>query len=317
MTQEKAGKLLAKALDNSSKEEATTAFGMAFTYAERAGIRLSTIHRVEVVETAAGINPNRERELVDKYNTALKRAKELRNSVEEWSSLCARFESSAIENMDEISGLKQELKEAKENASYYEGQLSEFRRRYQNNDDVSQLRRKLDQAEKELNEARQPGNADYRVRRALERSEERERATHALLEQARTERNEERRLRLNAEADRADTATINVELDERVTERSIRCNNLYRDNTRLRELNEVREKENRELKCQLEDAKRTSANNVAEAQDLIDALKEVITARATISEQAHEIAALRRDRDALQTRIDNWNSNSFMRIFGR
>lgn len=52
MTTAKAGKLLAKALNNTSLEESLTASGMAFTYAQRGGFALSSLHRIEFVENA-------------------------------------------------------------------------------------------------------------------------------------------------------------------------------------------------------------------------------------------------------------------------
>lgn len=83
MTTAKAGKLLAKALNNTSREESLTAFGMAFTYAQRGGFALSSLHRIEIVETQnAGISSERETELVEKYNRTLKRAKELASELE-------------------------------------------------------------------------------------------------------------------------------------------------------------------------------------------------------------------------------------------
>lgn len=65
MSTAKAGKLLAKALDNSSKDEATTAFSMAFSYAERAGIRLT--HRFDPLHQELGGNAYgvNERQLID------------------------------------------------------------------------------------------------------------------------------------------------------------------------------------------------------------------------------------------------------------
>ncbi|WP_174509476.1 hypothetical protein [Klebsiella oxytoca] len=83
MTTAKAGKLLAKALNNTSREESLTAFGMAFTYAQRGGFALSSLHRIEIVETqSTGISSEREAELVEKYNRTLKRAKELTVELE-------------------------------------------------------------------------------------------------------------------------------------------------------------------------------------------------------------------------------------------
>ena len=52
MTTAKAGKLLAKALNNTSREESLTAVGMAVTYAQRGGFALSSLHRIEFVENA-------------------------------------------------------------------------------------------------------------------------------------------------------------------------------------------------------------------------------------------------------------------------
>lgn len=82
MSQQKAAKLLQKALNNSSKEEATAAFSMAWGYAQREGISLSSIHTI--TEEAAPISQDRERELVDKYNRLLREAKSLRASRDYW-----------------------------------------------------------------------------------------------------------------------------------------------------------------------------------------------------------------------------------------
>lgn len=85
MSKDKAVKLLAKALDNSSKEEAITAFGMAWTQAQRGGVRLADLH--VITAESAPISDDRERELVDKYNAALRRAKELRDEAEHWRQM--------------------------------------------------------------------------------------------------------------------------------------------------------------------------------------------------------------------------------------
>lgn len=82
MSQQKAAKLLAKALNNSSKEEAVAAFGMAWSYANREGIKLSSLHTI--TEEAAPISEDRERELVEKYNRLLREAKSLRASRDYW-----------------------------------------------------------------------------------------------------------------------------------------------------------------------------------------------------------------------------------------
>lgn len=75
----KAARALKLALNNSSKEEATTAFRQVFSYAEREGVRLSDLHVIR--EEAGPITDERERELVDKYNALLVAAKKLRDDV--------------------------------------------------------------------------------------------------------------------------------------------------------------------------------------------------------------------------------------------
>lgn len=67
MSQQKTAKLLAKALNNSSREEATQAFSRAWLYGQMAGVSLSSIHVIR--EEAAPITDDRERELVEKYNS--------------------------------------------------------------------------------------------------------------------------------------------------------------------------------------------------------------------------------------------------------
>ncbi|VGQ11572.1 hypothetical protein SB5439_04967 [Klebsiella variicola] len=78
-------KLLSKAFNNSSKDEATTAFGMAFSYAEQGGVRLAdfrgdvrVVYEEKIVYREGGLNSEREHELVKKYNEVLARAKTLR-----------------------------------------------------------------------------------------------------------------------------------------------------------------------------------------------------------------------------------------------
>lgn len=71
----KAARMLKLALNNSSKDEATTAFRQAFSYADREGVRLCDLHVIR--EETGSCSPSRERELVDKYNWALGRAKRL------------------------------------------------------------------------------------------------------------------------------------------------------------------------------------------------------------------------------------------------
>lgn len=87
---------LALAFNNSSKEEATRAFGQAFAYAMRDGLKLGDFRgkgaeRVVIKEkvvyrdrpgTGAPLSAAREKELVDKYNAVLGRAKELKAELE-------------------------------------------------------------------------------------------------------------------------------------------------------------------------------------------------------------------------------------------
>lgn len=115
MTNSKAGKLLAKALHNSSKEEAVTAFGMAFTQAQREKISLASLHRIEVVS-----DNGREKELVDKYNKVLTKAKALRTELaqtqdanrklnarnEEWRESVSRLTKERDELLKEVQALR-------------------------------------------------------------------------------------------------------------------------------------------------------------------------------------------------------------------
>ncbi|MJS61879.1 hypothetical protein DOC35_19550 [Salmonella enterica subsp. enterica] len=374
MSKAKAGKLLAKALDNSSKEEATTAFGMAFSYAERAGIRLSSIHRVEVVEVKGGsISPDRERELVDKYNRTLKRAKDLTEQL-------ARAERKAENYLDKAAAAKveadelraqlaaggittsmQELMDAAKELSAHtkrlQGELTEANsetvRAWKcyseaetgREDAIAEIARLQEQVKK----AR--GDGGYQLRIDKARAEERERATYAELVQTRKERDTERQGRLNAEADKADLSVKCIELDEMYSAAAIRRNNLSREAQQLRDTvlqmekdkQELREalsemsnkfvttyedwmkeeektkkleKENEELKRQLDTAREATRVNANNAQELADTLKELIDARGVISEQAEEIDALRSTRRALQIELDKHTENPLKKLFG-
>lgn len=81
MYKAKAGKALNLALNNSSKAEALSAFGVALTYATKGGFNLSTLHKIEVHESKS-ISTSREIELVNKYNGILKKAKEFSAKIE-------------------------------------------------------------------------------------------------------------------------------------------------------------------------------------------------------------------------------------------
>lgn len=85
MSQQKAAKLLAKALNNSSREEATQAFSRAWLYGQMAGVSLSSIYVIR--EEAAPITDDRERELVEKYNKLLAEAKRLKRDKEYYRDL--------------------------------------------------------------------------------------------------------------------------------------------------------------------------------------------------------------------------------------
>ena len=99
MSKSKAGKLLAKALNNSSREEAITAFGMAFAQAQREKISLASLHRIDVVETRAGIDPQRETELVQKYNRVLAKAKALTTQLAEKDKEYERLKALNLETL--------------------------------------------------------------------------------------------------------------------------------------------------------------------------------------------------------------------------
>ncbi|HCI6749269.1 TPA: hypothetical protein NPP60_004938 [Klebsiella variicola subsp. variicola] len=121
-------KLLSKAFNNSSKEEATSAFGMAYSYAEKAGERLAdfrgdvrVVYEEKIVYQNGGIDAARERELVQKYNDVLARAKTLRdqneqlamqarmaNNVKELAEKTAIAQAIEIENLRKQSSNKEE-----------------------------------------------------------------------------------------------------------------------------------------------------------------------------------------------------------------
>lgn len=81
MYKSKAGKALNLALNNTSKAEALSAFGVALTYATKGGFNLSTLHKIEVHESKS-IDTSREIELINKYNGILKKAKEFSTKIE-------------------------------------------------------------------------------------------------------------------------------------------------------------------------------------------------------------------------------------------
>ncbi|HDS4345608.1 TPA: hypothetical protein QH074_004297 [Enterobacter hormaechei subsp. steigerwaltii] len=100
MSEQKAAKLLAKALNNPSREEATTAFGMAWAMALRAGVALSSLHVIR--EEAAGISEERERELVDKYNRLLVEARQLRSERDYYRRLWNESEGEAEKKLERL-----------------------------------------------------------------------------------------------------------------------------------------------------------------------------------------------------------------------
>ena len=81
MTTKKIEQCLALAFNNSSKEEATTAFGQAFAYAKRLGVQLCDFRGKSDRSATAGCDADREQELVEKYNTLLTRSRQLKESL--------------------------------------------------------------------------------------------------------------------------------------------------------------------------------------------------------------------------------------------
>lgn len=104
----KATKLLAKALNNSSKAEAVAAFGMAWTYAERGGVALSSLHTITT--EAEPISGDRERELVNKYNTLLHEAKRLKADKEYYRQLYLNTLDAESEAEKKLERLKKYIK---------------------------------------------------------------------------------------------------------------------------------------------------------------------------------------------------------------
>jgi len=117
MSKSKAGKLLAKALNNSSREEAITAFGMAFAQAQREKISLASLHRIDVVETRAGIDPQRETELVQKYNRVLAKAKALTTQLAEHDKEHERLKALNLETLAQNKVLTAERDQALKHAA--------------------------------------------------------------------------------------------------------------------------------------------------------------------------------------------------------
>jgi len=106
VSQQKAAKLLAKALNNSSREEATQAFSRAWLYGQMAGVSLSSIHVIR--EEAAPITDDRERELVEKYNKLLAEAKRLKRDKEYYRDLYLNSQESEAEK--KLERLKKYIK---------------------------------------------------------------------------------------------------------------------------------------------------------------------------------------------------------------
>lgn len=104
----KATKLLAKALNNSSREEATAAFSRAWLYAENGGFSLSSLHTI--TEEPAPISDDRERELVEKYNTLLREAKNLRQQRDTYRALYRAQEEGESEAEKKLERLKKYIK---------------------------------------------------------------------------------------------------------------------------------------------------------------------------------------------------------------
>lgn len=104
----KATKLLAKALNNSSREEATAAFSRAWLYANNGGFSLSALHTI--TEDAGPITDERERELVDKYNTLLSQAKRLRADKEYYRNLYLNSQEAESEAEKKLERLKKYIK---------------------------------------------------------------------------------------------------------------------------------------------------------------------------------------------------------------
>ncbi|MJS61875.1 hypothetical protein DOC35_19530 [Salmonella enterica subsp. enterica] len=108
MSQQKAAKLLAKALNNSSREEATAAFSRAWLYAEMAGVNLSSIHTI--TEEPAPITDDRERELVEKYNKLLAEAKRIKADREYYRQLYLNSLDGESEAEKKLERLKKYIK---------------------------------------------------------------------------------------------------------------------------------------------------------------------------------------------------------------
>lgn len=108
MSQQKAAKLLALALGNGNKEEASSAFSRAWTYAQLAGVQLSSIHVIR--EEAAPITDAREKELVDKYNTLLAEAKRLKRDREYYRDLYLNSQEGESEAERKLERLKKYVK---------------------------------------------------------------------------------------------------------------------------------------------------------------------------------------------------------------
>ena len=106
----KSVKSLALALGNSNKEEATNAFRQAFSYAEREGVRLSSLHVIR--EETAPIRADRERELVDKYNALLVEARRIRERATSLQDEKIVLNESYQNALSELSQCQIELSEA-------------------------------------------------------------------------------------------------------------------------------------------------------------------------------------------------------------
>lgn len=311
MSTAKAGKLLAKALDNSSKDEATTAFSMAFSYAERAGIRLSTIHRVEVVETKGGsINPERERELVDKYNATLKRAKELAADLERAEQKAESYLNQAAKAKVEIIQLREQL----EAGGVTEGMQEALELAQKMRDAYNRAKEERDTAQARVDELmEQVAEVLALAQEATDRFDEADDARETAEAESRILREQ---LNEYMYGDPQELEKAREELKATTARRD----QLAKENAQQRDRLLQLEKDKAELQRQVDINKAAREGmyerNVAQSGELAAALAECLTLRATVSEQAEEIDFLRSDRDTLRIELSKHEINPLKKLLG-
>lgn len=133
MSIKKIEQCLSLAFNNSSKAEATTAFGQAFAWAQREGVNLADFRgkgTERVIYQDRGCSPEREQELVDKYNAVLARAKDMVRQLAEAQDI-KEIQNLLMQDKDtQIARLKRELENERRRSVKLEDENRDLKRQH-------------------------------------------------------------------------------------------------------------------------------------------------------------------------------------------